>query len=53
VTLTQPGGFVGTDGWFLLLGDGQVQRGLAVFRIERAGPDMIDPAPQSAAAPGL
>jgi branched-chain amino acid transport system substrate-binding protein len=51
--LTQPGGFVGTDGWFTLLPDGQVRRGLAVFRVERAGPEMVDPAPQSAGAPGL
>jgi branched-chain amino acid transport system substrate-binding protein len=51
--LTQPGGFVGTDGWFILQPDGQVRRGLAVFRVERAGPELIDPAPQSAAAPGL
>jgi len=51
--LTQPGGFVGTDGWFTLQPDGQVRRGLAVFKIERAGPELIDPAPQSAAAPGL
>ena len=51
--LTQPGGFVGTDGWFMLSPDGQVRRGLAVFRIERAGPEMIDPAPQLAGSPGL
>ena len=51
--LTQPGGFVGSDGWFGLLPDGQVRRGLAVFRIERAGPEMIDPAPQSPSVPGL
>jgi branched-chain amino acid transport system substrate-binding protein len=51
--LTQPGGFVGTDGWFALLPDGQVKRGLAVYKIERAGAEMIDPAPQSAGAPGL
>jgi hypothetical protein len=51
--LTQPGGFVGTDGWFALVPDGQVKRGLAVYRIERAGPEMIDPAPQSAGTPGL
>ena len=50
--LTQPGGFIGTDGWFILLPDGQVNRGLAVYRIERAGPEMIDPPPQSA-VPGL
>jgi hypothetical protein len=51
--LTQPSGFVGTDGWLILLPDGQVRRGLAVFRIERAGPAMIDPAPQPSTAPGL
>lgn len=52
-TLTQPAGFVGTDGWFTLLPDGRVRRGLAVYRIERGGPEMIDPAPESSAAPGL
>ncbi len=51
--LTQPGGFVGIDGWFTLMPDGQVRRGLAVFRIERGGAEMIDPAPQSAGTPGL
>jgi branched-chain amino acid transport system substrate-binding protein len=51
--LTQPGGFIGTDGWFTLLPDGQVRRGLAVFRIERGGPALIDPAPQPSTAPGL
>jgi branched-chain amino acid transport system substrate-binding protein len=51
--LTQPGGFVGTDGWLIMLPDGQVQRGLAVFRIERAGPAMIDPSPQPSTTPGL
>ena len=51
--LTQPGGFVGSDGWFMLQPDGQVRRGLAVFQVERGGPQMIDPAPQSAAAPGM
>jgi hypothetical protein len=51
--LTQPGGFVGTDGWLMLLPDGQVRRGLAVFRVERGGPEMIEPAPQSAASAGL
>lgn len=51
--LTQPAGFVGTDGWFALKPDGQVSRGLAVFKVERGGPQMIDPAPQSDSAPGL
>jgi branched-chain amino acid transport system substrate-binding protein len=51
--LTQPGGFVGTDGWFALQPDGQVKRGLAVFKVQRGGPELIDPAPQSAAAPGM
>jgi len=35
--LTQPVGFAGVDGWFALLPDGQVRRGLAVFRVERNG----------------
>jgi branched-chain amino acid transport system substrate-binding protein len=51
--LTQPSGFVGTDGWLILLPDGQVRRGLAVFRIERGGPAMIDPSPQPSTTPGL
>jgi hypothetical protein len=51
--LTQPGGFVGIDGWFNLLPDGQVRRGLAVYKVEPGGPEMIDPAPQTAGTPGL
>jgi len=51
--LTQPAGFVGSDGWFGFMPDGQVRRGLAVFKIERGGPELIDPAPQSSGAPGL
>ena len=45
--LTQSAGFVGADGWFALLPDGQVRRALAVFAIERGGPQMVEPAPQS------
>ncbi len=47
--LTQRGGFAGVDGWFVLLPDGEVRRGLAVFRIERGGPTMVEPAPASGA----
>ena len=50
--LTQPSGFVGADGWFALLADGQVRRALAVFAIERGGPQMVEPAPQSGNVPG-
>jgi hypothetical protein len=50
--LTQRAGFAGVDGWLGLLPDGQVRRGLAVFRIERGGPQMMEPAPQSAGSPG-
>jgi len=50
--LTQPAGFVGVDGWLMFQPDGQVRRGLAVFRIERGGPTLIDPAPQTAGVPG-
>lgn len=51
--LTQPAGFVGADGWFALLSDGQVRRALAVFAIERGGPQMVEPAPQSGNVPGV
>ena len=50
--LAQPSGFVGADGWFALLSDGQVRRALAVFAIERGGPQMVEPAPQSGNVPG-
>ena len=51
--LTQPSGFIGADGWFGLLSDGQVRRALALFAIERGGPQMIEPAPQSGNVPGV
>ena len=50
--LAQPSGFVGADGWFALLSDGQVRRALAVFAIDRGGPQMVEPAPQSGNVPG-
>jgi hypothetical protein len=51
--LTQPGGFAGTDGLMALQPDGRVRRGLAVFEIQRGGPQLIEPAPQSFSAPGV
>lgn len=50
--LTQPEGFVGSDGLIAFTPDGQVRRGLAVFRIARGGPTMVEPAPQSLGVPG-
>jgi len=43
--LTQPAGFTGVDGWFALLPDGQVRRGLAVFRVDRGRETKIGDAP--------
>lgn len=51
-TLTQPGGFAGVDGWLVLMPDGRVRRGLAVYRIEQGGAAMVEPAPESASVPG-
>jgi branched-chain amino acid transport system substrate-binding protein len=51
--LEQPNGFIGSDGWFALLPDGHVQRGLAVFRVRGGGTEVVDPAPQSSGSPGL
>jgi ABC-type branched-subunit amino acid transport system substrate-binding protein len=47
--LTQPVGFTGVDGWFVLLPDGQVRRGLAVFRVDRGRAVKVSDAP---AGPG-
>lgn len=49
--LTHPSGFAGVDGWLVLRPDGQVRRGLAVYRIERGGSVMVEPTPDSASAP--
>ena len=51
--LTRLEGYVGADGLLALQPDGQVKRGLAIFEIDRGGSHMIDPAPQSFAAPGF
>ncbi|MFT5182457.1 MAG: branched-chain amino acid transport system substrate-binding protein, partial [Alphaproteobacteria bacterium] len=45
--LTSPGGFTGMDGILRLRPSGLVQRGLAVFEIQRDGAREIDPAPTS------
>ncbi|GAB4225560.1 MAG: penicillin-binding protein activator [Kiloniellaceae bacterium] len=46
-TITQPLGFAGIDGIFRFLTSGEVQRGLAVLEIQRAGFIERDPAPRS------
>jgi len=50
--LARPEGYMGADGLVVLLPDGQVRRGLGIFEIQRGGPQMIEPAPQSVSAPG-
>ena len=47
--LTQPAGFTGVDGWFVLMPDGLVRRSLAVFRVDRQRAVKISDAP---AGPG-
>ncbi|MEJ1976805.1 MAG: penicillin-binding protein activator [Acetobacteraceae bacterium] len=44
-TLTQPQGFAGADGAFVLLPDGHVRRGLAVFEVGPDGARIVSPAP--------
>jgi len=51
--LTQSQGFAGSDGLLILMPDGQVRRGLAIFAIQRGGPQMIEPAPATPGAPGV
>ena len=49
--LLRPQGYVGADGPFRLLPDGQVQRSLAIFEIDRGGSHIVQPAPGTPAAP--
>lgn len=51
--LTQPAGFAGANGLLALDPDGGVRRALAVFEIQRGGPEMIEQAPPSLAVPGV
>lgn len=51
--LTNPSGFTGLDGIFRLLPSGLVERGLAVLEIQRTGPVVASPAPQSFPGPGI
>jgi hypothetical protein len=48
--LVQPTGFNGVDGWFALLPDGQVRRGLAVFRVARPRAEKVSDAPSGPGA---
>jgi hypothetical protein len=50
--LVQPQGFAGVDGWFALLPDGQVRRGLAVFRVDRSRVTKVGDAPTGPAPAG-
>lgn len=45
-------GYIGANGLVVLQPDGQVRRGLAIFEVQRGGPQMIEPPPQSVTAPG-
>ena len=51
--LCRPQGFAGVDGLLALQTDGTVRRGLALFQIDRGTATLIEPAPDSAAAPGI
>lgn len=51
--LLRPEGFLGADGLLALVPDGGVRRGLAIFEIDRGGPRIVQPAPQTFAASGV
>ncbi len=51
--LARPDGFAGVDGVLALQPDGTVRRGLAVFELQRGGPVIVEPAPDTITAPGL
>ena len=52
-TLMRPDGFAGADGVFVLLPDGRVLRGLALFEIGPNGARVRQPGPRSLTAPGV
>jgi ABC-type branched-subunit amino acid transport system substrate-binding protein len=45
-SITRPNGFNGVDGIFRFTPNGLVERGLAVYEVEKDGPRLIDPAPK-------
>ena len=51
-SLTRPDGFLGANGLLGLQADGRTRRGLAIFEIQRGGPQIVEPAPQSLNTPG-
>ena len=51
--LTDPAGFGGADGVVALQPDGSVRRGLAVFRVQPGGSEVVQPAPAALSAPLL
>jgi hypothetical protein len=51
-SLSRPEGFAGVDGVLGLQPDGSVRRGLAVFELQRGGPVIVEPSPDSLGAPG-
>jgi hypothetical protein len=51
-SIGRPGGFAGVNGVLALQPDGTVRRGLALFQLQRGGAQILEPAPDSIAAPG-
>jgi len=51
--LTNPSGFTGIDGLFRFLPNGTNQRGLAVLRVTRSGPQTVAPPPRSFGNSGI
>ncbi len=52
-SLVRPEGFAGADGVLALTPDGHVRRGLAIFQVDAGRSHVVEPAPQTLAAPGV
>lgn len=50
--LTEPNGFIGTDGLFRLRSDGPAERGLAIIEVTPRGTRVLEPAPTDFRTPG-
>lgn len=52
-SLTTAEGFSGASGLIILSADGDVRRGLGLFQVQRRGATLLQPAPETLAAPGF
>jgi ABC-type branched-subunit amino acid transport system substrate-binding protein len=51
--IADPSGFAGVDGIFRFHPDGRIERGLAVLEVQKGGPRVVSPAPETFEQPNM